>query len=311
VGRVNGTLQNLRPVARQKNLGNADTNVGRGRPGRRLKFWNRVFRSHVGPDHATPFLCRISLMLHFICHAARGRLGSHFQDIALHIHLPAVVQAPKTAFFIATIHQRSPPVWAVLIHDTYFAVGVSKYDQVFAKSARFDGRAVSFSHFFKKTHWGPVSAHQPPHWGVPLNAAQQVVFFLRHHGNTPKKVITRLLLPRGCGFAGETPKALRSTPICKSRRPRPNRGVAHGEETTHPALVKTGVQLDGRRRERAISHRLQIAAPQHAHPCDTAERESPSCTSIRPLVGNDGSRARSLHLDTEPCFGQVLSVAHL
>ena len=111
-------------------------------------------------------------MLDLLGHAAGGRLGHHFQHIAQHVELPAVVQAAQATIFVTAVHQRCPAVRAVLIHHTNATFVVAEHDQVFAQNAGLDRRAVRFADFFNQANRGPVLAHQLPHWGIAFHAAQ-------------------------------------------------------------------------------------------------------------------------------------------
>ena len=180
VGRVNRALQYLRPVARDDDFGNRDLGVNSRCPGGRFKLGLRLGRPHVGPDKTAPLFGWVRQVLGR-SHARRCGLRHTFHHVAIHIHLPAVVQAAQAAVFIAAKHQRHAAMRAVLVHHADAAVRVAKHHQVFAKNLRFDGRAVRLAHLFHQTHGCPVAAHQLAHGRFAFYAAKQMVFFMRQH----------------------------------------------------------------------------------------------------------------------------------
>src|SRR6266498_5104728 len=99
-------------------------------------FGHVFWRTHIGPDHATPLARRIRLELDFVFEVAVGRLAGHVDTVAGGIELPAVVDAAQATFFVAAIEQRGSPVRAKRAHQADGAVGVAERDQVFTEDAR-------------------------------------------------------------------------------------------------------------------------------------------------------------------------------
>ena len=120
-------------------------------------------------------------MLDFFGHAAGGGLGDHFEYVALHVELPAVVQAAQAAVFVTAVDQRGAAVRAVLANHADAAFAVAEHDKVFAEDARLDRCAVRFADLFNQADRGPVLAHQLAHGGFAFYAAQQFVFFMSQH----------------------------------------------------------------------------------------------------------------------------------
>ena len=69
-------------------------------------------------------------------------------DVAVYVHLPAVVQAAQAAVFIAAKHQRYAAVRAVLVHHANAAIGIPEHHQLFTKNLRLDGCAVRLADLF-------------------------------------------------------------------------------------------------------------------------------------------------------------------
>ena len=119
-------------------------------------------------------------MLDALRDVAFGGFGRHLDDVALHVELPAVIEAAQPAFFVARVDERGAAVRAVFVEHAEPAFGVAEHHQVFAKQAYALGRAVGLGDFLGQTRRDPVPAHNLPHWGIALDAAEQIVFFRSH-----------------------------------------------------------------------------------------------------------------------------------
>ena len=105
VGAVDSAFQDLCPVTGDDDLGYADFSIGCGGPG----WWDKlgyVFRvAKEDPNHACPFFDRQRAVFDLFSQWTFRRLGRHVYDIAVAVHLPAVIKTAQTAFFVATEYQ--------------------------------------------------------------------------------------------------------------------------------------------------------------------------------------------------------------
>src|SRR5690349_19115218 len=112
---IDRAFQRLRPIARGVHLDDADLRLGARRPGRRLPFPHRLARPHIDPDEAAAFMRWIGLVLDMRLHArAVVGLARHVEDVAVHIELPAVIEAAEAAFLVAPESERGLAMRATL-----------------------------------------------------------------------------------------------------------------------------------------------------------------------------------------------------
>ena len=67
-------------------------------------------------------------MLHAFADDAVGLLAWGIEDVAVYVHLPAVVEAAKAPFLVPTEAQRRSAMGAVLTHEANTAAAVAKRD---------------------------------------------------------------------------------------------------------------------------------------------------------------------------------------
>jgi alkylhydroperoxidase family enzyme len=120
-------------------------------------------------------------VLHAIEDQAVIRLRCHFDDVAVHVELPAVIEAAQTAILVAREQQRRPPVRAVFVKNSDAALAVAKHHKVLAQQTHLDRRAVGLGDLLRQAGRDPVTAHDLAHRRIALDAAQQVVFLGSHH----------------------------------------------------------------------------------------------------------------------------------
>jgi hypothetical protein len=108
--------------------------------------------------------------------------GRHLHHVAVHVKLPAVIEAAQPALLVAREHQRRASVRAIFVEYADAAFAVAEYNEILAEQAHLDRRAVGLGHFLGQAGRDPVAAHDLAHRRVALDAAQQVVFLGRHHG---------------------------------------------------------------------------------------------------------------------------------
>ena len=120
-------------------------------------------------------------MLDALRNEAVGRLGRHLDHVAIHVELPAVIEAAQPAFFVAGKQQRGAPVRAIFVEHAEAALAVAEHDEILAEQPHLDRRAVGLRHFLRQAGRNPVAAHDLAHRRVAFDAAQQIVFFGGHH----------------------------------------------------------------------------------------------------------------------------------
>jgi hypothetical protein len=152
------------------------------RENRRFEFRHGVRRAHIDPDKAARFAHRIGFVFDLFDKARARRLGRHFDDIAVHVHFPAVIEAAQTAFFIASVEERGAAMRAEFIHHADTALRIAEGNEIFAQNAHAHGIAIGFGHFFRETGGQPIAAHHLAHGRIALDTAEQVVFMVGQHG---------------------------------------------------------------------------------------------------------------------------------
>src|SRR5215469_17282089 len=177
--RIDLPFQDLRPIALDADLGCADARFFSRSKGWRLEFSHPFGRADVAPYEAAALPRRIGLLLDAFGEMAVGRLGRHFEHIALDVEFPPMVQAAQAALFVAPVKQRCAAVRAEFAQHAGPSLGVAEYDQVLAQQARLYRLTVGFD-LFRKTGGDPVLAHELAHRRIAFDPAKQVVFFRRH-----------------------------------------------------------------------------------------------------------------------------------
>ena len=189
-------LENLRPVAAHAHFRRAHARVRRRRKSRRLEVAHLLRRPHIGPHEAARFARRIRFVLHAIEDEAVVRLRRHLDDVAVHVELPAVIEAAQAAVLVAGKEQRRPPVRAVFVEHADAALAVAKHHEILAQEAHLDRRAVGLGDLLRQAGRDPVAPHDLAHRRIAFDAAQQVVFLGGQHGGASLvrgKFLSRLL----------------------------------------------------------------------------------------------------------------------
>ena len=117
--------------------------------------------------------------------AAFGLAGL-VEDVALHVELPAVIEAAQPAFFVAPERERRAAMQAVLAENAQAPLGVAEDDEVFAQHPGAHRRAIGFRDLLGKTGRQPMAAHDLAHRPVAFDAGQEIVVFLGDHEGLPK-----------------------------------------------------------------------------------------------------------------------------
>ena len=183
MGGIDLPFHDLRPVARQVDLHDRDLGLRRRSPGRWLELRHQLLRPHIDPDESAGFFSRIGLVLDLLGEAAFGRLRDHLQHLAVHVELPAVVEAAQTAFLVAPEEQRGLAVRAELAEHADTPVGVAEGDEILAEEPDANRRTIALDQLLREQRRYPMSPHQPAHGGVAFDAAEQFVLFTGEHAH--------------------------------------------------------------------------------------------------------------------------------
>src|SRR4030095_15841646 len=107
VRRVTFAFESLQVIAVLKGLRDIEMILRECHP---FVIWQKrdaFFGAHVGKDDARGFPAWVSRMANLVLERAAGGLRGSFQNSAVDVVFPAVVDATQAAFFVAAIKQRS------------------------------------------------------------------------------------------------------------------------------------------------------------------------------------------------------------
>src|SRR5215475_832000 len=101
------------------------------RKGHPFVIWQKrdaFFGTHVGKDDTRGFSARVGRVANLIFERAPARLRGCFQNSAIDVVLPAMVDATQAAFFVAAKKQRRASVRTVLSQNPHTADAIAKGD---------------------------------------------------------------------------------------------------------------------------------------------------------------------------------------
>src|SRR5437867_351596 len=93
----------------------------------------RRARTQVCEYDAADFAGGVGAMLELLFEMAIGRFGRRLHDAAVHVIFPTVVDAAKSALFIAPVEEGGATVGAGLLEQADAAVGIPKSHQPLAQ----------------------------------------------------------------------------------------------------------------------------------------------------------------------------------
>jgi hypothetical protein len=132
MGTVHRTLETLDPVAFLKHfLDGAIWGRDQG-PMEVGERWLLLTRPHVRPQDIALLVHRVSGGLHSMADHALGRLARRVEDVSRYIELPAMVETPQAALFIAPQVKGGPPVRTILWNEPHSPLAVAECHQVLA-----------------------------------------------------------------------------------------------------------------------------------------------------------------------------------
>ena len=154
-----------------------------------LEFRQRralVLRPHIDPDPAAPLGGRIGLHPHLAPVVGLGRLVRHLHAIAVHIELPAVIDAAQAAVLIAAEIERGAPVGAFLVENADPAARVPEGHEVLAQQPEPHRVAIGPRQLLRHERRKPEPAEQRAHRRAGTGPAEQFVVFRFQHCGTPR-----------------------------------------------------------------------------------------------------------------------------
>ena len=190
VGRIDAALEGLQPVALLDDLGHAPVGLGHAYV---LKIGQRgllLGGPHVDPDDVTHLDGGVGLDLDLV---HEGHWLIHLlYAVAVHVVLPAVVNAAEPRPLVAAEPQRGEPVGAVLVQNTDVAIGVAEGDQVLAKQAKADRRTVRLRQLRVEHRGEPVAPKSLAHGGARADLGYLFVLFPCEHSHSSRQMSFRL-----------------------------------------------------------------------------------------------------------------------
>jgi hypothetical protein len=159
----------LKIITLQKTLRDVDLILRHSKPSVGGKYRDFVSPSHVGEDHPARLDTGISGMMDLVFQLATGRLRGGFKHVAFDVVLPAMIDAPQTGLFVATVKQRSPSMATVLVQQADSPLSVTKSDEVLAEKSNSYGRTIGIGNFLRQQSWDPISPEQTTHRGAGMH----------------------------------------------------------------------------------------------------------------------------------------------
>jgi hypothetical protein len=143
-----------------------------GRDERRLAF------AHIGPDHATVFLHRISGVAHLVAELLVLGLGGLIDALAVYIEEPAVIKATQPTILDAAIGKIGRAVRAVQADQAETILVVTEEHKILAQDADRHGCAAD-RHFLYRGDRLPIAAQQFATGCAGTGLRDQIVLLFR------------------------------------------------------------------------------------------------------------------------------------
>src|SRR5262249_28162758 len=106
--------------------------------------------AHVGKDDAPSFSARVGGVANLLVERAAARLRRSFQNSAVDVVLPAMVDATQAAFFVAAKKQGGASVRTVLSQKPHTAHAIAKGDEIFTEKSQSYRCALWLADFFRE-----------------------------------------------------------------------------------------------------------------------------------------------------------------
>ena len=151
------------------------------RPLKLGQFRLQFGRSHVDPDQAAPLLRGVGLDLHLVAEVALRRLVGHLHADAVHVVLPAVVDAAQPALLVASKEEGRQLVRAERVEDANLALGVAEGHQVLVHDAEAHRRAVGLRQLVRNKRREPETTEKLAHRRAGPGLGQELVLYHGKH----------------------------------------------------------------------------------------------------------------------------------
>src|SRR2546423_13289276 len=178
---VDAALQCLQPVAFLDDLADMAASCRNLRPGKFGRGRHLVGRAEIGPDEAAELDRRIGSDVDVLLELVLRRLVELVEAIAFDVELPAVIDAPETAFLVASEEQGHPAMRAEFVDQTDPAVAVAERDEILAEQSDAGRRTVRLGDLRRQAGGGPKTPHRPAHPRPGADAGDQFVFLRWQH----------------------------------------------------------------------------------------------------------------------------------
>ena len=173
---VQSALGRLRPVALLQSLRDIAMRRGQQRELdlRQLRRHARS-RAEVRPDELAELARRIGLDADLAVIRRAGRHVRHLDATALHVVLPAVIDAAQPAFLIAAEEKIRATMRARRLDQPDAASRITEGEEIFAEHAHPQGRAIGLRQLARQRHRQPVAPEVLAHRRAGAGARQNFV----------------------------------------------------------------------------------------------------------------------------------------
>src|SRR5437764_3718840 len=178
---VDAALQCLQPVAFLEDLADMAAFCRNLRPGKFGRRRHLVGRAEIGPDEAAELDRRIGSDVDVLLELVLRRLVELVEAIAFDVEFPAVIDAPETAFLVASEEQGHPAMRAEFVDQADPAVAVAERDEILAEQLDADLRTVRLGDIRRQASGVPIPPHRLAHRRPGSDAGDQFVFLRWQH----------------------------------------------------------------------------------------------------------------------------------
>ena len=176
---IDAALERLQPVALLPHLRDVAVGFRHLRPFESRRRRHLVARPHIGPDHPADLGGRIGGQADLV--TERLRLVHLLDAIAVHVELPAVINAAQAGFLVAPEPQGGAAVRAELVDEPNASLAVAKADELFAKQLHAHRRAIRLGQFARQKGRDPISPQHVAHRSARSYPRHQLVLFACQH----------------------------------------------------------------------------------------------------------------------------------
>src|SRR6266576_6037979 len=178
---VDAALQCLQPVAFLDDLADMAAFCRNLRPGKFGCGRHLVGRAEIGPDEAAELDRRIGGDVDVLFELVLRRLVELVEAMAFDVELPAVIDAPETAFLVASEEQGHPAMRAEFVDQADPAITVAERDEILAEQFDADRRTVRLGDLRRQAGGDPIPPHRLSHRRPGADAGDQFVFLRWQH----------------------------------------------------------------------------------------------------------------------------------